>query len=75
MNISKEQRRALENLWFIYGNGGPKHSHGNHKFIQGILERGEDDRQFYRRPGNVKGWDALTQECEQQVDALHLGTV
>lgn len=72
MNLTKEQRRALEELWFEYGNGGPKHTHGNHKFIQGILERGEDDRKFYRRPGRVPGWLPVTLGCEAAVDAILL---
>jgi len=48
MEITIEQRRFLEDLWFIWGNGGPKHSMSNHKFIQGIIERGDDDRKFFK---------------------------
>lgn len=68
--LTPDARRLLERIWFIYGNGGPKHTHGNHKFIQGILEHGEDDREFYRRPGRVPGWQPLTAECEVEVDRI-----
>ena len=50
IELTTEKRRALEDLWFIYGNGGSKHSQEGHKFIQHILEHGEDIRLFYR-PG------------------------
>lgn len=50
IELTTKQRRKLEDLWFIYGNGGSKHSQEGHKFIQHILEQGEDIRRFYR-PG------------------------
>jgi hypothetical protein len=70
MNISPEQKKALEHLWFIFGNYGPKCTMGNHKFIQGILERGEDDREFYRHQGRVASVKPLTKECEDAVDEI-----
>jgi len=35
--ISEDQKKALEALWDIYGNHGPKFTIGNHKFIQRML--------------------------------------
>ncbi len=68
--ITPDQRRALERIWFTYGNGGPKHTHGNHRFIQTFLEHGEDSRKFYRRKGRVLDWKPVTLECESEVDAI-----
>lgn len=78
--LTEEQRKKLNKLWFIYGNNGKKHSYSNHRFIQNILSRGEDDREFYLSgPDNMrkKGYseeriqsDALTQECIDEVDKI-----
>ena len=54
------QRERLENLWFVYGNHGPKATMENHGFIQGFLERDSDERDFYRP----------TEECLAAVDAV-----
>lgn len=80
MELSEEQRKQLNKLWFIYGNNGKKHSHSNHRFIQNLLTNGEDDREFYLAgPANMreKGYsedkiqkDALTQECIDAVDKI-----
>jgi len=48
MNINKKQRKKLEDLWFVYGNNGEKHTMANHKFIQGFLEHNQDLRKFYK---------------------------
>lgn len=78
--LTESQRKALEKLWFIYGNHGKKHSHSNHRFIQNLLSRGEDDREFYLQGSQnmrEKGYseekisaDALTQECIDAVDKI-----
>lgn len=47
INLSEQQQNALGDLWFLWGNNGKKHTMANHKFIQGILERNEDNRDFY----------------------------
>lgn len=41
--IDNDQRKELERLWFIYGNGGEKSNFAQHKFIQWILEQDEYD--------------------------------
>lgn len=46
VTLSKWQKKELEKLWFIFGNGGQKHTQGNHKFIQSLLQ-GKDHRKFY----------------------------
>lgn len=48
INLTETQRKALLKLWFIYGNDGAKHTYHNHRYIQNILEHGEDTEQFYR---------------------------
>ena len=58
--VTDEQRRQLERLWFVYGNYGPRTTPGNHQFIQGFLERGQDERDFNR----------VTEECLAAVDAV-----
>lgn len=65
-----ENRKELERLWFVYGNNGPRHTWGNHKFIQGLLERGEDEREWLRKPGRISQWKPLTRLCEEAVDVV-----
>jgi hypothetical protein len=68
VTLSREQRRELERLWFIYGNYGPKQTPGNHGFIQGLLEHGVDLRPlFTKRTGKA---EKPTAECEELVDAV-----
>lgn len=55
-------RRSLEKLWFIYGNNGPKHTHGNHRFIQCLLEKSTDEREFFKSD--------ISQECLTEVDKI-----
>lgn len=58
--LTDGQRERLENLWFIYGNHGPKSTMENHGFIQGFLERDSDERYFYKP----------TTECLAAVEAV-----
>jgi hypothetical protein len=67
VTLTHEQREKLERLWFIYGNHGPKMTKGNHSFIQGLLERGRDER-----PLKQQGW-MPTEECEGAVDKVLAG--
>lgn len=60
VEVSDEQRQQLERLWFVYGNYGPRHTMENHYFIQGFLERGQDERDF----------NDVTPECLAAVDAI-----
>ncbi len=64
VNLSPQQRRELERLWFVFGNYGPKTTKGNHSFIQGLLERGQDER-----PLRLKGY-IPTEECERAVERV-----
>jgi hypothetical protein len=48
VQLTTRQRAELEDLWFEFGNHGKKHSMANHKYIQALLERGEDLRGFYK---------------------------
>ena len=60
VSLTEDSRRALERLWFVYGNHGPQTTPGNHQFIQGFLERGQDERDFNR----------VTEECLAAVDSV-----
>lgn len=53
IDLTSDQRYELERLWFVYGNHGPKHSHSGHRFIQCLLEEGEDHRNFFKPSGEV----------------------
>jgi len=80
--LTENQHKQLNKLWFVYGNDGKKHSHNNHRFIQNLLSRGEDDRQFYldgEQNMRDKGFSEtqiaairLTQECIDAVDNVLL---
>jgi hypothetical protein len=71
IKLTPEQRKKLEAMWFTFGNNGKKHTWGNHKWIQGILERGEDDRNFFKRaPERMPSWLPISSECEQEVDKV-----
>lgn len=64
VSLTPHQRRELERLWFRYGNYGAKTTKGNHSFIQGLLERGMDER-----PLRMKGY-IPTEECERAVESI-----
>lgn len=64
VSLTARQRRELERLWFVFGNYGSKTTKGNHSFIQGLLERGQDER-----PLKLKGY-IPTDECEQAVERI-----
>lgn len=66
--INLEQRKKLNKLWFIYGNGGPKSTKGNHSFIQGFLERNSDDRDFY-----LKGIENMKERGFSDAQILQMG--
>jgi len=48
IDITAEQRHALRELWFVYGNNGKKHNDGDHKFIQRILADEINTGDYYR---------------------------
>ena len=60
VEVTEGQRRELERLWFVYGNYGPRHTMQNHYFIQGFLERGQDERDLNK----------VTPECLAAVDEV-----
>jgi predicted DNA-binding protein len=78
IELTEEQYKKLHNLWFVYGNNGKKHTHHNHRYIQNILEHGEDTKDFYLNADKtmtVKAgirWEtiAITQECIDKVDEI-----
>lgn len=60
VHLTNSQREALEDIWFIYGNNGPKSTRPQHKFIQAILEVGKDFRRYYD----------VSPECIDEVDRI-----
>lgn len=62
VQINDMQRERLQKLLPLYGDSGPKATPGNHAFIQGLLEDGQDLRHLPdRRP---------TAECAAAVDDI-----
>ena len=45
---TEAQKKAIEYLWFVYGNGGVKHTMGNHKFLQRHVEGRHDEAKFHQ---------------------------
>ena len=68
VTLTDEQRTRLENLWFYFGNYGPKTTPGNHSFIQRLLENGYDERSIHTTR-TLKS-ELPTPECESAVDAI-----
>lgn len=60
VELTEEQRAKLEALWFVYGNRRRKHTHGNHRFIQTLLEVGSYNEKFFKP----------TRECRDAVLAV-----
>lgn len=52
--LTLEQRTALNNLWHVYGNNGPKANFAQHRFIQTILERGIYDEGWLSKGSRMK---------------------
>ena len=72
MNLTKEQKECLENIWFIYGNDGPKCTMLNHKLIQGFIEHNEDRREDYKYAKSRLAGEGynLTMECWDVVNLI-----
>lgn len=50
-------QKALEAIWFVFGNNGPKSTMANHKYIQRHVEGKGHEAKFY----------AATAECKKAV--------
>lgn len=61
MELSANQKKALKEAWFIYGNKGRKSTLLNHKLIQGFLHYNEDRRTIYIK-GNKNMKNSLDPE-------------
>lgn len=51
--LTPQARKELERLWFTYGNHARLHSDAGHKFIQVLLESGQDERDFFHPPEDL----------------------
>ncbi len=71
MILTKEQLKCFSDLWFIYGNDGPKCTMLNHKLIQGFYEYGEDRRDIYKyADSRINENHNLTVECLKVVNLV-----
>lgn len=81
IELTIDQRRAIDDLWFVYGNSGPKSSFSQHKFIQALLERGEYEPEVWRGKRAAKVGKAiapknnfnnylLSEECVEAVSKI-----
>ena len=80
--LREDQFRAMEKLWHIYGNHGPKSNHNQHRFIQTILEKGTYDKRWLvqtRRMQNAAMQISpksnfndylVSEECVEKVDEI-----
>lgn len=69
VELTAEQCYELERLWYRYGNRGTKSTPGNHGFIQGLIERFQDER-----PTRSK-YATPTPECEAAVERILAGQI
>jgi hypothetical protein len=67
VELTGEQLYELERLWFYYGNNRPKHTPGNHRFIQSLYEHGIDLRPLRDKLSSP------TPECEAAVEKILSG--
>lgn len=77
IKLTEEQENAFKTIWFIYGNGGRKHTMGNHKMIQGFLEHREDNRNFYiasNAQEKSEEW-CVSEECRAVVSLILCGYI
>ena len=56
------QKRAVELLWFIYGNAGPQYTKGNHEFLRRKLE-GHPEPEHYQP----------TEQCKKDFEKIMAG--
>jgi hypothetical protein len=69
--LTVRQRARLERLWFYYGNYGPDATHGNHSFIQRLLEQGYGERPLHK--SRAPKSERPTPECERAFDEVLAG--
>lgn len=55
IGLSESQRERLTELWFVYGNYGKKHRHADHRFLQCLIERGQDLRALFNPSTELVG--------------------
>jgi hypothetical protein len=73
--MNEAQKQKLMEYWKIYGNGGPKHTIGNHKLIQKLIFTPNVDfetclknyQQIFLPDGGVPHSKAITEECIEVV--------
>ena len=72
MELTSNQIMDLKRLWFVFGNNGIKSTKGNHSYIQGFIDRKEDNKEFYLVAANRMGKEAITKECINVVEKIIL---
>jgi hypothetical protein len=63
--VTARQRKAMEFLWFKYGNGGTCHSLANHKYVQRFVEGRDADAEAYA--------GQITADCREAVARVKAG--
>jgi len=68
--VTELQLKKLKELWFLYGNGGDKHTLANHRFLQDLIVLRKDTREF-RKYSRIKSSDfILSEELLIEVDKI-----
>lgn len=78
IKLTESQKERFGKIWFVYGNGGSKHTMGNHKLIQGFYQYGEDRRSVYTSEETIKELERkkvydtwkVTDECLEKVNDI-----
>lgn len=60
--MTRKQRKALEFLWFKYGNGGQCYTPQNHKYIQFLIAEKVEEA---KRLAHI-----ITRECKDAVERV-----
>lgn len=80
--LTEERWEQLHDLWFVFGNHGKKHSHGNHRLIQDLVEKRKigdnvekqltDDFEIYSREARIPSYKPATTECYDKIKEILL---
>lgn len=60
--LTAKQKKALEFLWFKYGNGGSCSSNANHKYLQRLVEGRDEEAKAFERQ--------ITLDCRKAVERI-----
>ena len=58
---TSKQLLKIRRMWFEYGNNGKKHTNGNHKMLQRLVEQERDSLEILEE--SIRFYDDITAEC------------